>query len=228
MEMVRGDFLRGFGSMIPLWVGVVPFGLAYAVSARSAGLSLLETQLMSLVVFAGSAQFSAAGLFLINASSVSLVLTTFIINARHLLYSLSLGQRASYTRDRQAISSFFLTDEAFGIVTSQGNYGFAFLLGAELSLYGVWNLSTFLGALVGEVVPDPTVLGADFVFPVAFLALLIPLLRSRLDLAVAAGAGVTALLLAGQIGSGLAILITGVGGSLLGAWLSGREDNPSP
>ncbi len=214
--------------MIPLWVGVVPFGLAYAVSARSAGLSLLETQLMSLFVFAGSAQFSAAGLFLINASSVSLVLTTFIINARHLLYSLSLGQRATYTWGRQAISAFFLTDEAFGIVTSQGNYGFAFLLGAELSLYGAWNLSTFLGALVGEVVPDPTVLGADFVFPVAFLALLIPLLRSRLDLAVAAGAGVAALLLAGQIGSGLAILITGVGGSLLGAWLSGREDNPSP
>lgn len=214
--------------MIPLWVGVAPFGLAYAVSARSAGLSLLEAQLMSLVVFAGSAQFSAAGLFLINASSVSLVLTTFIINARHLLYSLSLGQRASYTWGRQAVSAFFLTDEAFGIVTSQGNYGFAFLLGAELSLYGVWNLSTFLGALVGEVVPDPTVLGADFVFPVAFLALLIPLLRSRLDLAVAAGAGVAALLLTGQIGSGLAILITGVGGSLLGAWLSGRGDNPSP
>ncbi|MDE0099000.1 MAG: hypothetical protein OXM87_05230 [Truepera sp.] len=47
--MVRGDFLRGFGSMIPLWVGVAPFGLAYAVSARSAGLSLLEAQLMSLV-----------------------------------------------------------------------------------------------------------------------------------------------------------------------------------
>lgn len=214
--------------MIPLWVGVAPFGLAYAVSARSAGLSLLEAQLMSLVVFAGSAQFSAAGLFLINASSVSLVLTTFIINARHLLYSLSLGQRASYSWGRQAVSAFFLTDEAFGIVTSQGNYGFAFLLGAELSLYGVWNLSTFLGALVGEVVPDPTVLGADFVFPVAFLALLIPLLRSRLDLAVAAGAGVAALLLTGQIGSGLAILITGVGGSLLGAWLSGRGDNPSP
>ncbi|MDE0529298.1 MAG: AzlC family ABC transporter permease [Truepera sp.] len=214
--------------MIPLWVGVVPFGLAYAVSARSAGLSLLETQLMSLVVFAGSAQFSAAGLFLINASSVSLVLTTFIINARHLLYSLALGQRATYSWGRRAISAFFLTDEAFGIVTSQGNYGFTFLLGAELSLYGVWNLSTFLGALVGEVVPDPTVLGADFVFPVAFLALLIPLLRSRLDLAVAAGAGVAALLLAGQIGSGLAILITGVGGALLGAWLSGREDNPSP
>lgn len=214
--------------MIPLWVGVAPFGLAYAVSARSAGLSLLEAQLMSLVVFAGSAQFSAAGLFLINASSVSLVLTTFIINARHLLYSLSLGQRASYSWNRQAISAFFLTDEAFGIVTSQGNYGFAFLLGAELSLYGVWNLSTFLGALVGEVVPDPTVLGADFVFPVAFLALLIPLLRSRLDLTVAAGAGVAALLLTGQIGSGLAILITGVGGALLGAWLSGRGDNPSP
>ncbi len=214
--------------MIPLWVGVAPFGLAYAVSARSAGLSLLEAQLMSLVVFAGSAQFSAAGLFLINASSVSLVLTTFIINARHLLCSLSLGQRASYSWGRQAVSAFFLTDEAFGIVTSQGNYGFAFLLGAELSLYGVWNLSTFLGALVGEVVPDPTVLGADFVFPVAFLALLIPLIRSRLDLAVAAGAGVAALLLTGQIGSGLAILITGVGGSLLGAWLSGRGDNPSP
>ena len=79
--------------MLPLWTGLIPFGLAYALSARTAGLSAFDTQLMSVVVLAGSAQFSAAGLFGIGASGASIILTTFIVNLRHLLYTLSLGQR---------------------------------------------------------------------------------------------------------------------------------------
>src|SRR5262245_15747960 len=87
----RGEgFWTGFRAMAPLWLGVIPFGLAYAVTARGAGLSLLETQALSLFVFAGSAQVSAAGLFATAAGGFSIVLTTFLLNVRHVLYGLSL------------------------------------------------------------------------------------------------------------------------------------------
>ena len=206
------EFWRGWRAMVPLYVGVIPFGLAYAVSARSAGLGLLDTQLMSLAVFAGSAQFSAAGLFAVQAGWLALVLTTFVINVRHLLYSLTLSQRL--------LAAQFLTDEAFGVVIASGRTTLGFLLGAELSLYAVWNLSTLIGGLASSAVTDPQALGVDFIFPLTFLALLIPLLKRPLEIAVALFCGLATVLLVRVFNPGLIILVIGLGGSLLGAWLS--------
>ena len=227
------QFGAGFRSMIPLWLGVVPFALAYAVTARGAGLSTLDTQLMSLLVFAGGAQFSAAGLFAVGAGAVSLVVTTFLINARHVLYSLSLGQTMRLTRSQRGVAAFFLTDEAFGVTVARGGATFPFLLGAELSLYLVWNAATFAGSLASAAVPDPAALGVDFIFPLAFIALLVPLLRGWPEVGVALLAGVLALVAARWLNSGMAILVAGTVGALVGAWLgdgppdSTADDNGS-
>ncbi|HEX7022673.1 MAG TPA: AzlC family ABC transporter permease [Trueperaceae bacterium] len=214
-------FWSGFQAVLPLWLGMIPFGLAYAVTAQSAGLSLFDTQLMSLLVFAGGAQFSAAGLFVAGASGLVIVLTTFLINARHLLYGLSLGQRLGLSWPRRFVAAHFLTDEAFGVTVASGRRDFAFLLGAELSVFVVWNASTLAGSLLSRAVPDPVVLGADFVFPLAFLALLVPLLTGWRELVVAVFAGVVALLAGRLVNSGIAILLAGTLGALLGAWWTG-------
>jgi 4-azaleucine resistance transporter AzlC len=210
--------------MAPLWLGVVPFGLAYAVLARGAGLTLVETQALSLLVFAGSSQVSAVGLFARGASGVGIVFTTLLLNVRHLLYGLSLGRDVPLTRRQRLAAAFFLTDEAYGVSVARGARAFPFVLGAELSLYLTWNLATLAGALLGGVIPDPEKLGVDFVFPLAFLALLVPLLRRRLDVLVAVLAGGLAWLLARSLPGGLPILIAGVVGSLLGAVLTRGEE----
>jgi len=210
--------------MAPLWLGVVPFGLAYAVLARGAGLSLVETQALSLLVFAGSSQVSAVGLFARGASGVGIVFTTLLLNVRHLLYGLSLGRDVPLTRRQRLAAAFFLTDEAYGVSVARGARTFPFVLGAELSLYLTWNLATLAGALLGGVIPDPEKLGVDFVFPLAFLALLVPLLRRRLDVLVALAAGGLAWLLARSLPGGLPILIAGVVGSLLGAVLTRERE----
>ena len=217
---VRGDFARGFRAMAPLWLGVVPFGLAYSVTARDAGLSVLETQSLSVLVFAGSAQVSAAGLFATGAAGLEIVLTTVLLNVRHLLYGLSLGREIELTRRQRPIAAYFLTDEAFGVVAGSSERSFPFLLGTELSLFATWNLSTFGGALLGAAIPDPEEIGVDLIFPLAFLALLVPLVRTRVELAVAAASGVVAYALSQALPGGLPILVTGVLGSLLGAWLT--------
>ena len=216
----EGSFAGGFRAMSPLWLGVVPFGLAYAVLARDAGLSLVETQSLSVLVFAGSAQVSAVGLFATGAAAAEIVLTTFLLNVRHLLYGLALGRRTPLHGWQRPVAAYFLTDEAFGVVAARDERSFPFLLGAELSLFAAWNAATLGGALVGGAIPDPARLGIDLVFPLAFLALLVPLVRTRVELVVAATAGVLAYGLSGPLPGGLPILVTGVAGSLLGAGLT--------
>jgi 4-azaleucine resistance transporter AzlC len=208
--------------MVPLWAGVVPFGAAYAVTARAAGLSLLDTQLMSLLVFAGGAQFSAAGLVAAGAGPWALVATTFLINVRHVLYGLALGATTPLHGWRRLAAAHLLTDEAFGVHVAHGRGRAPFLLGAGLSLFVVWNAATFVGALFAHRVPDPAAIGLDLVFPLAFLALLLPLLVHRVALVVAASAGAIAWALAPLAGFGVAVLVAGVAGAAIGAaWTRG-------
>ena len=188
--------------------------------ARDAGLSLVETQALSLLVFAGSAQFTAAGLFATGATALEIVFTTFLLNVRHVLYGLALGRQVRLDGWRRPVAAFFLTDEVFGVVSTRRAPTFGYLLGAELSLFVTWNLSTLGGGLIGGAIPDPTKLGLDLVFPLAFLALLVPLVRTRVELVVALFSGALAYIVAQMSSGGVPIVVTGVGGSLLGAWLT--------
>ncbi|MBB5233614.1 AzlC family ABC transporter permease [Deinococcus budaensis] len=220
-------FWRGFRALTPLWLGLIPFAVAYAVTARAAGLGLWETQLMSLTVFAGASQFAAAGLFAGGASAWGIVATTFLLNARHVLYGLSLARQVPLSRPQRTLAAQFLTDEAYGVAVvhgprEPGGLSFAFLLGAELSLYAVWNAATLAGALAGAVLPDPAALGVGVIFPLAFLGLLVPLLRDRKAVLVALASGLGAWGLARALPGGLVVLLAGVGGALLGAWLVTR------
>jgi hypothetical protein len=134
--------VQSHGAAVP---GVVPFGLAYAVTARDAGLARRDA-VLSLLVFAGSAQFSAVGLFAAGAGALSIVLTTFLLNVRHVLYGVSLTRTIRLTRRLAPIAAYFLTDEAFGVTVAGRGRTFRFLLGAELSLFASWNLATLAGA----------------------------------------------------------------------------------
>ncbi|WP_034357792.1 AzlC family ABC transporter permease [Deinococcus phoenicis] len=213
---------------MPLWLGIIPFAVAYAVTARAAGLGVGETQLMSLTVFAGASQFAAAGLFAGGASAWGIVATTFLLNARHVLYGLSLARQVPLTRPERVLAAQFLTDEAYGVTVvhgarEPGGLSFGFLLGAELSLYAVWNAATFAGALAGAVLPDPAALGVGVVFPLAFLGLLVPLLVDRKAVIVALASGLGAWGLSRVLPGGLVVLLAGVGGALLGAVLVTRR-----
>lgn len=227
-----GAFGRGFRVMVPLWAGVVPFAVAYAVTARAGGLSVWETCLMSVTVFAGASQFAAAGQFVgggvPGVAAVALVGTTFVLNARHVLYGLSLSRQLPLSRWQRAVAAQFLTDEAYGMVLvagprDPGGLSVPFLLGAELSLFAAWNAATLLGALAGGVLPDPDALGVGVIFPLAFLGLLVPLLLGRVAVLVAVVSGLGAWGLGRVLPGGLVVLLVGVGGALLGALISTRR-----
>jgi 4-azaleucine resistance transporter AzlC len=217
-------FRAGFVAMLPLWLGAAPFGAIYAVTALAAGLTPEQTLAMSLLVFAGAAQFTAAGLFASATAPPTILITTLILNARHVLLAASLAPHVRRAPAwLRAVLAFHLTDESYAIgmrafLAGQGSV--AYQLGANLSMYTIWPLSTAAGLMLGTLIPDPTAYGLDLVFPLTFIGLLVPLLRGRTTVIVALLAGLLtiggALLLPGR----WYILIAGVVASGVGALLS--------
>ena len=130
---------EGFTALLPLWVATVPFGALYAMQARLAGLSLLETQAMSLFVFAGASQFTAVTLLLGGAGPLPIVLATLVVNLRHSLLAASI---APYLRGVGVLAraglAFQLTDESYALSIRRfhaGTGSAAYLLGTNLSMY---------------------------------------------------------------------------------------------
>lgn len=224
----RPALRAGLLAAVPLWLGAAPFGVIYAASAVAAGLSPAQTIAMSLLVFAGASQFTAVGMIAAGAAPAAIVLTALIVNARHLLMAASLmpylGRLGPW---RRLLLAAQLTDETYALAVRRfldGTGSPAFMAGANLSLYCVWQLSTVAGVLLGQAIPDPATYGLDLVFPLTFVGLLVPLLRDRASRPVAALAALLtvggALLLPGS----WYILLAGVGASLLGRPRAAREE----
>ena len=218
---------QGFIDTFVVWPGVAPFGMAYAVSALAAGLSIWETLGMSLIVFAGASQFTAVGLFATGAHPLSIIATTAIINARHLLLAAST---ASYIRKApawlRALVAFQLTDETYAVGVQRfakhgGDAWYQF--GSNLSLYVVWAASTIVGSLLGALIPDPAALGLDLIFPLTFIAFTMPMVRDRINLVVAIVATVIAVATALVLPGSWYVLTAGLLASAVGAWLANRQ-----
>lgn len=215
-------FALGFRAMLPLLLGVAPFGAIYAVSARAAGMSLFDTQLMSLALFAGGAQFAAVGLVASGAGGLELVLSTLLINFRHLLYGVVVRTTTPITGVRRLVAAHLLTDEAFGLHVIHGRGRPGYLLGAGLCLFLAWNAATLVGALLAGGFPDPRRIGLDLIFPLTFVALAVPLLRQRVSWLVAVLAGGATLLLTPRLGSSVAIVCAALLAAGIGALLAPR------
>ena len=226
----REEWRRGFTAMLPLWLGAIPFGLTYGVLAQQAGFGAIETQLSSMLIYAGAAQMAMISLFDDGAAFVTIALTTLVLNLRHVLYGLSLSRELGDGpfRPRRPLLAAVLVDESYGIAVADGQRGDhgrradAYLFGASLSLYTPFTLSTLTGISLGGVLPDADKLGLELVFPLSFVVLLLPLVRNRRAVLVAAVAAVLVLFAGQVVDGGVALLIATVGGAGLGAILDGR------
>ena len=199
----RQELLAGMRASLALVPGVVPFGILYAASAVSAGMPAAAVMTMSWAVFAGSAQMVAARLFVGGAAWPVILLVTFVVNLRHMLYSLALAPRLAGVSGRmQALLAYFVTDETFAIAAAHPvrpsdptGRTLWYSLGANILLWTVWQASTAAGVAASAQVPASW--GLEFVLPLTLIALLIPSLTSRPQLAAALAAGLSAAGLAG-------------------------------
>jgi 4-azaleucine resistance transporter AzlC len=196
----RTEFLVGARDTFPLIVGAIPFGLIYGALALSSGLSFWAAMAMSSIVFAGSAQFIAVGLVATGIGWPVIVLTTFVVNLRHALYSATLAPYVKKLPQRWQIPmAFWLTDETFAVVAARySRVGDSpglkwYYLGSALFMYLNWQFCTFLGLMVGQRIPNAAAWGLDFAMPVTFIGMVIPYLKNRPMWATTIVAGVVAL-----------------------------------
>ncbi|WP_371380704.1 AzlC family ABC transporter permease [Sporomusa aerivorans] len=191
------EYVQGARDSIPILLGVIPFGITCGVMGLTAGLTPLETVAMSLLVFAGAAQFISITMIGAGITGWGLIVfTTLLINLRHLLMGASLAPHLiKLPLARQLLLTFPLTDEAYAItvnrVTKDG-YNDKYQLGCSWALYFTWVISTVAGVMVGSYIPDPLAWGLDFAMPATFLAMLMPRLINPVSVAVCLVAAVTA------------------------------------
>ena len=235
LPFTLGGVLAGFRACVPIALGVAVYGVLFGLLARQKGLGLVEAQSMSLLVFAGASQLIAMDLWGPDLPVVSLIVTTFIVNLRHVLMSAALAPQLLRLTAGQAFGSlFFMTDESWALAlgrwTEDQRRGLAsdgaFLLGAGLCVYAFWNASTALGHLLVRGLDDPARYGLDFAFTAVFTALLVGLRPRRTDILPLCAAIGAALLCARLCPGKWYILAGALAGGLTAAF--GPETRPDP
>lgn len=171
-------FLQGVKDCIPTLLGYISIGLAFGVVGIASGISVLEVFMLSVFVYAGSAQFIFCGLYLAGAPVSAIVLTIFIVNLRHLLMSLSIAPYfTKYSALRNIGFGTLLTDETFGVAiatgSKEGRLGGNWMDGLNITAYSVWIASCTLGGVLGQWLPDPKTWGLDYALIAMFVALLV-------------------------------------------------------
>jgi predicted branched-subunit amino acid permease len=215
--------------MSGIGASVFAFGLVFGLAARSAGYSPIEAVASSVVVFAGSAQFAAVGLVAAGVGWPLVVLTTFLLNVRHLLYSAALRPWVvRRSLPERAAMAHVLTDEAFALSSVHfRRLGWPDAVGYWLAAIGAvfipWNLATVVGVVSGGAVADPTALGLDVVFPAAMAGIAVALIAGRRELIAAVAAVACAVLVGMLIDPRVGIVAGGLIGPLVGLTVpSGR------
>lgn len=213
------EFWAGARDILPLVIGAIPFGIIFGTLAQGSGLLWGATLAMSAFVFAGSSQFIALGLLAAGSSLPLIVLTTFVVNLRHMLYAASLVPHVRHLSARwKALMAFWLTDEAFMVAIRRYHrpdsspYKHWYYLGAALTMYGNWQFCTWVGLSVGQMIPNIAAWGLDFAMVATFIGMVVPYVTTWPMVATVLTAGTTALLCHGlphQLGL-MAAAIAGV------------------
>ncbi len=200
----KNEFIKGFRDTLPLVIGAAPFGIIFGTLSGSAGLTVAATMGMSLFVFAGSAQFIAMGLVAAGTAWPMIVLTTFVVNFRHLLYTATLLPYMKRLPARwQALLAFGLTDETFAVAVGRWPRDDGspekhwYQLGSMTFMYTNWNLCTVLGIAAGRMLKDIAGWGLDFALVAAFIGMVMPYLKDRPNYFVVLVAAATSLLFHG-------------------------------
>jgi 4-azaleucine resistance transporter AzlC len=203
----------------PIAIAVFVFGISFGVLAVATRIPAWAVILMSILVFAGSAQFAAVGVIAAGGGVVSAVLTGALLNVRYLATGIASARSLPGGRWRRALLGQLIVDESFAMGVAAGEGGRPerrTLLVTGALLYSVWIAGTLLGTLVGPVLGDPKRLGLDAAFPALFTALLWPMLAGHHAVRCAIGGALAALLLAPFAPPGIPLAAA----ALVGFWLS--------
>ena len=227
----RRAFTDGVAAILPLLLGIVPFGIIVGVTAAGTEIGGTLGYLTSIIIFAGAAQLATIELIDQGAAALVIIATGLVINSRHLMYSVALaGPFRQFPRGWRLGLPYFLTDQAFVLSVARWEteesprYRRWFFLGTGVGLWFPWQLATLAGVVVGTEVPESWSL--EFAVPLVFLGLLTVGLKNRPSVAAAVVGGLVAVAAADlpwNLGL-MAATVAGVAaGVVVGRWTWSRS-----
>lgn len=207
------------------------YGVSFGALAVAAGLDVWQTCVLSLLMFTGGSQFAFIGVFGAGglAALPSAIASAALLGVRNVAYGMRMSPVVGTTRARRALAAHVTIDESTAVAIAQEDprlrrVGF-WVTG--VGIFVGWNITTLLGALVGDVLGDPRTWGLDAAAAAAFLALLWPRLKQRQAVAVGAAAAAVAASLTPFLLPGLPVLVAAVVAIVVGwfNWL--RPPDPA-
>jgi 4-azaleucine resistance transporter AzlC len=221
------EFWKGVLAEAPILLGVAPFGLLFGALAMDAGLGMTAAQAMSSILFAGSAQLIAVRMIGTGLPVLSIILVVFVVNLRHALYSASMAPHVRHLSPAwKFLLAYLLTDEAYAVTITHYQHAddlsrkHWYFLGAGLTLWTAWQVSTAIGIFIGARIPPGWPLG--FVLPLTFIALVVPALKDRAGVLASVAAALAGLLTIG-FPFRLGLLLAAFLGILTGMLVEGRR-----
>ena len=202
------------------------YGLSFGAISVASGLSAIQTQTLSLLMFTGASQFALVGVLGAGGGAIAAVLTAWLLGARNGLYALHIAPTLNLRGLRKPIAAQLTIDESTAMsiahepIVDHSRHAF---WATGISVYVLWNIGTLLGALGASAIGDPAMLGLDAAIPAGFLALLWPRLRDRTAWAIAAGGATIALVLTPLTRSGVPVLASALIAVLAGYRLRDRS-----
>ncbi|MBP1968955.1 4-azaleucine resistance transporter AzlC [Virgibacillus natechei] len=224
-------FRKGIATGFPIMLGYLPIAITYGVLAKQAGMSLAELTLMSVMVFAGASQLMGANMIAVGAGALEIIIATFVLNFRHFVMSLSFMNRLRDIGLKwKAPLSLGLTDETFAVSAlnteeAKMEKGAFFYTAIILTAYVAWIFGSFLGGVLGEVIPEILSQSMGVALYAMFIGLLIPSVKKELKVGLIA---IIAMLIHAicvylGISTGWAIVLGTILGGMSGIYLLKEE-----
>lgn len=203
-------------AILPLSIAVIPWGVLTGALAIQAGLSAIQAQCLSLLVFAGAAQLSGISMIASGIPVASIYGSTAVISARHLLYSIVFRSHIEQLNlAKRLLVAFVLTDEMFAVSEARtkrtGEFSLSFALVSGFTFYLIWNLATLMGILAGNLFEDLESFGLDFAIVATFIAMTFNHLKKIPEVATVIVSGLIAVLLKPHFAQSYIILATLIG-----------------
>ena len=219
------SFWGGVKDCIPTLLGYLSIGFAAGVVEKTAGMSISELTLMSLLLYAGSGQFIAAGMIAASHPISAIIFTIFFVNSRHLLLSAALAPYVKgHTTKQNLLTGALLTDETFGVAIThaqgRARLNFKWMLGLNLTAYANWVIANIAGGFFGQWIPNPEMYGMDYALPGMFIGLLVLQILSKkeyiMDIIVAASAIIVVVVASLYMPSSAVVILATVMASTIG------------
>jgi predicted branched-subunit amino acid permease len=228
--MARSPETRAaFRSALAVGLAVAAYGVSFGALSVAAGLDVWQTCALSLLMFSGGSQFALVGVIAAGgpAAAVPAIASATLLGTRNALYALRVAPFIGGRWPRKLLAAHWTIDETTAVSTAQPTVEaqrVGFWWTGAIIFVG-WNLTTLIGALIGDLLGDVRQYGLDAAAAAAFLGLLWPRLRQLQPVVVAIGAAVVAAALTPWLAPGIPVLVAAVVAVVVGVtnWLGARE-----